>query len=467
MAALREVSVNLLTDHPFDILATYATTKDESYLRPFSILCQETETKVGGDSRSRKANANQDIAVHALIDTGAIKSSYISLNLAKKLHKLGLMKIQTKQRICSGINNISCTTATASYDLTLSFVNERTLNEEILVLRAQVIDCRFDLIIGQSDIYFYDIIEKFPSLFSRSWTESRDSRIQQADDQPIMRDVDRAICAECTCSHIAANPISSEPPVEKLIVSKDALLDPIDPDEDMIDDMGCPWESDEPSQTSENINRVPDENLHGSPAFKTQLREILDAYEEVFRATLTKEPARVQVFELKVDREKWLHSAAGKAPRQMSKEKMQETERQIHSMLSLELIRESTASAVSHVMLAPKPGGKWRFCVDYRTLNLFSETLQWPIPNIKMMLERIGAKRAKFFGILDLSQGFYQVPLSEKSKDLTAFITWCGTYEWNRLAPYGHKRSATILSVYHGNSSFSIVTLCHLRVVYR
>ena len=154
MAALREVSVNLLTDHPFDILATYATTKDESYLRPFSILCQETATKVGGDSRSRKVNANQDIAVHALIDTGAIKSSYISLNLAKKLHKLGLMKIQTKQRICSGINNISCTTATASYDLTLSFVNERTLKEEILVLRAQVIDCRFDLIIGQPDIYF-------------------------------------------------------------------------------------------------------------------------------------------------------------------------------------------------------------------------------------------------------------------------------------------------------------------------
>ena len=77
---------------------------------------------------------------------------------------------------------------------------------------------------------------------------------------------------------------------------------------------------------------------------------------------------------------------------------MQETERQIHSMLSLELIRESTASAVSRVMLAPKPGGKWRFCVDYRTLNLFSETLQWPIPNIKMMLERIGwCKTSHFF----------------------------------------------------------------------
>ena len=63
MAALREVSVNLLTDHLFDILATYATTKDESYLRPFSILCQETATKVGGQSFKKKVNANQDIAI--------------------------------------------------------------------------------------------------------------------------------------------------------------------------------------------------------------------------------------------------------------------------------------------------------------------------------------------------------------------------------------------------------------------
>ena len=146
-------------------LATYNTTKDESYLRPFSVLCHQEKTKVERDSRSKKANAKEDnnIKVNALIDTGAIQSSYISLNLARKLHKLGLIKIQTKQRICSGINNSSCTTATASYDLTLSFVNERTLNEELLVLRAQVIDSRFDLIIGQPDIFFYDIIEKFPS----------------------------------------------------------------------------------------------------------------------------------------------------------------------------------------------------------------------------------------------------------------------------------------------------------------
>jgi transposase InsO family protein len=423
---------------PFSILATYVTTQNKSYLRPFSILCRQEKAGEGTGANSKRNKRNsKDIAVKALIDTGAVQSSYISITLAQKLHKLGLIHKRTNKRICSGLNNASCTTATDSYDLELTFVNEKTNLEELLVINAQVIDCRFDLIIGQPDIFAFDLTDKFPSLFSKSWTESHASRKLQASEQPIMRDVDGAVCAECTCSHTAANPKVSEPPVEKLIVSKDALLDQIDPDDDMIEDLGCPWES-EPSQTSEDINRVPDENLHGSPEFKKKLRAILDAYEEIFRATLTKEPAKVPLFELKVDTAKWLANAAGKAPRQMSKEKMKETERQIQSMLSLELIRESHASAVSHVMLAPKPGGKWRFCVDYRTLNLFSETTKWPIPNIKMMLERIGNKRAKFFGILDLSQGFYQVPLSEKSKALTAFITWCGTYEWNRL-PMGIK----------------------------
>ncbi|MFN9897448.1 MAG: hypothetical protein ACK55Z_01365, partial [bacterium] len=71
----------------------------------------------------------------------------------------------------------------------------------------------------------------------------------------------------------------------------------------------------------------------------------------------------------------------------MSKDKNKEVERQVRQMLELQLIQPSTVSAASHVMLAPKSGGKWRFCVDYCTLNLLSESLSWPIPNIKHMLE--------------------------------------------------------------------------------
>jgi hypothetical protein len=75
-----------------------------------------------------------------------------------------------------------------------------------------------------------------------------------------------------------------------------------------------PWGEIGPNETSESKDRIPDANLHGSAEFKIRIRQITDAYEEVFRSTLTPEPARVQTFELRVDVEKWLKSAAGKDP---------------------------------------------------------------------------------------------------------------------------------------------------------
>lgn len=37
------------------------------------------------------------------------------------------------------------------------------------------------------------------------------------------------------------------------------------------------------------------------------------------------------------------------------------------------------------------------------------------------------------FGIIDLTKGYYQAPLSEASKHYTAFITACALFEWNRV----------------------------------
>lgn len=421
---------------PIEILASYTTTKDDSFLRSFSIVTSKQEEGIGKRSDNRAINTN----LKALIDTGAVHSSYVNYETAKKLQQLGLLYIPSNKKVCTGLNNASCTHASKSYDIELTFLNELTNKKELLIIRAQVIDSRYDLIIGYPDIFDFELTSKFPSLFSKSWVENQKKKDfrKRVDDIPIMQASDGSCGTDCSCSPQVTNSISHEPLVEKFIVNRDALLDRIEPDCDEIIDSIDPWGEIGPNETSESKDRIPDANLHGSVEFKTRIRQITDDYEEVFRSTLTREPARVQTFELKVDIEKWLKSAAGKAPRQMSREKMKEVERQVNSMLTLGLIRQSTAPAVSHVMLAPKPGGKWRFCVDYRTLNVLSESLSWPIPNIKMMLDRIGSHRAKYYGILDLSQGFYQVPLDERSKALTAFITWCGTFEWNRL-PMGIK----------------------------
>ena len=107
-------------------------------------------------------------------------------------------------------------------------------------------------------------------------------------------------------------------------------------------------------------------------------------------------------------------------------------------MIDLHLIQPSQTAEKSQVVLAKKPDGSWRFCIDYRALNEATESMGWPIPNIPQMLQRIGAKRPKYFGVLDLTKGFFQAPLDKESRAYTTFTTWWGNYEWLRC-PMGIK----------------------------
>ena len=79
-------------------------------------------------------------------------------------------------------------------------------------------------------------------------------------------------------------------------------------------------------------------------------------------------------------------------------------------------------------------------CVDYRALNGCTPDASWPIPNIAEMLLRIGSRKPKIFGIMDLTQGYHQAPLSNTTKAYTAFITFSGAYVFTRL-PFGPKRA--------------------------
>ena len=81
----------------------------------------------------------------------------------------------------------------------------------------------------------------------------------------------------------------------------------------------------------------------------------------------------------------------------------------------------------------PKPDKTYRMCVDYRALNDCT-----PLPNIAEMLRRIGSRKQKIVGIMDLTQGYHQAPLSNTTKAYTAFITFSGVYEFTRL-PFGPK----------------------------
>ena len=63
--------------------------------------------------------------------------------------------------------------------------------------------------------------------------------------------------------------------------------------------------------------------------------------------------------------------------------------------------------------MVPQPDGAFRMRVDYRALNDCTADVSWPIPNIAEIFRRIGSQKPKIFGIMDLTQGYYQAPLTQ------------------------------------------------------
>jgi hypothetical protein len=175
--------------------------------------------------------------------------------------------------------------------------------------------------------------------------------------------------------------------------------------------------------------------VEGSPHFLDKYKKFVSKYNTSFRTNLTSEAAKLDAFELELETNSdWQTSQANRQrPRPQSKSKLDATDLFIANALEAGLIEESQAEHWSQILLTPKSNGDWRFCVDFRHLNQGTKSMGWPLPNIKQMLQRIGAKRPKYFAVLDLTQGYYQMAISKKSRDLTSFITHKGLYRWRRL----------------------------------
>ena len=164
----------------------------------------------------------------------------------------------------------------------------------------------------------------------------------------------------------------------------------------------------------------------------------MSKYTHVFTTTVRRDPALLPPLKIEVDQEKWENLPHEKYARPQSPDKQAAIKAFIEQALKDGLIQKSEARQFSQVLLTRKPNGKWRFCVDYRRLNLLTKALGWPLQNIESLLLRIGRKRGKFFATLDLTSGFHQTSISLDSRKYTAFITEWGVYEWCR-SPMGPK----------------------------
>jgi hypothetical protein len=137
------------------------------------------------------------------------------------------------------------------------------------------------------------------------------------------------------------------------------------------------------------ISDIPTQ-IYGLADFQSAIGQFCRDFADIFCREVKSKPARVEPLKVEIDWDKWRIPKNGGPPRPQSMEKMEETRSQIERMLELDLIEPSKSPYYSHVHLVRKPTGKWRFCIDFRTINDLCGNIGWPIPNIAQTLNRIG-----------------------------------------------------------------------------
>ncbi|CAK1593412.1 unnamed protein product [Parnassius mnemosyne] len=164
---------------------------------------------------------------------------------------------------------------------------------------------------------------------------------------------------------------------------------------------------------------------------KSNLLDLLNSYRGCFAFT-TSELGKTSIVEMRIK----LNDAAPVTyrPYRLSLSEREKVNSIINELLTNEIIRESDSEYASPIILVSKKNGDLRLCVDYRALNRKTIKDKYPMPLIEDQIDNLQGQR--YFTTLDLTQGYHQIPMSEDSKHLTAFVTPDGHFEYNRM-PFG------------------------------
>ena len=160
-----------------------------------------------------------------------------------------------------------------------------------------------------------------------------------------------------------------------------------------------------------------------------QMRNLLEEYNDV----LSSAPGRTKLVKHKIDvghakpirqrpyRLPWVHRDAVK--------------KELDMMLKHGIIEESSSEWAQPIVVVPKKGSsEVRLCIDFRKVNQVAKLDSYPLPRIEDLIDKMA--QAKYISIMDLSRGYWQIPLTDESKDITAFTTPFGLWQFVTM-PFG------------------------------
>ena len=117
----------------------------------------------------------------------------------------------------------------------------------------------------------------------------------------------------------------------------------------------------------------------------------------------------------------------------MLKDKVKDEQKRMERMGIITKVEQPT-KWVNPIVVVKKPNGDVRICLDSVKLNKSIQREHYPLKTVEKVAASLGD--AKIFTTLDVTSGFYQIKLAEKSTWLTTFNTPFGRYKFERL-PFG------------------------------
>lgn len=115
---------------------------------------------------------------------------------------------------------------------------------------------------------------------------------------------------------------------------------------------------------------------------------------------------------------------------------------ELDDMIAKDIVEVSNSPWSSPVVMVRKSDNSWRFCVNFKRVNAVSEPDAYPLPYPSAILDQL--KDAKYLSTLDIKSAYWQIPVAERSRPITAFtVPNRGLYQFKRL-PFGlHSAPAT------------------------
>ncbi|KAL0395106.1 UNVERIFIED_CONTAM: hypothetical protein Slati_4476800 [Sesamum latifolium] len=112
---------------------------------------------------------------------------------------------------------------------------------------------------------------------------------------------------------------------------------------------------------------------------------------------------------------------------------------EVNKLLAAGHIREiQFPEWLSNTVLVPKPGRKWRMCIDFRDLNKACPKYYYLLPRIDQLVDSTSG--CKLLSMMDASQGYHQIMLAPKDHKRVSFISSENTFCYV-VMPFGLKNA--------------------------